>query len=103
MLTLFNSIFDEILFSGYDTASPKWERLDKGWRIKLAIPGIRKDEIGIKASHGWMKLEIPGKSLRLGMPRGGDNEKIEASLDLGILEIFLPEAEESGIKEIKVK
>jgi HSP20 family molecular chaperone IbpA len=102
MLTLFNSIFDEILYSGYEAASPRWERYDKGWRLKLAIPGVRKDEIGIKASQGWMKLEIPGKSLRLGMPRGGDYEKIGASLDLGILEISLPETDESGIKEIKI-
>lgn len=102
MLTLFNSLFDEILFSSHDASSPRWERIDKGWRLRIAIPGVKKEEIGIKASQGWVRIETPGRSARFGMPRLGDHERLEASLDLGVLEITLPDSGETGIREIKI-
>jgi len=102
MFTLFNSLFDDVLFSRYETESPRWERLDKGWRLKIAVPGVKKEEIGIKASQGWVRIEAPGRSVKFGMPRLGDHERLEASLDLGVLEITLPDSGETGVREIKI-
>lgn len=85
--------------------SARWKRgeSDEKWKLSITLPGIKKEDIDITTVEGWARVKYPNGSLRIGIPRDADHETLEASLDLGILELEVHEKKTSRSRTVKIK
>lgn len=101
----FNDWINEALDSVEKEFSPRWKRddTDSGWRVSFILPGVKKEDVEVTSDHGVARVKHPKGTLRISLPRETDHELLEARLDLGIFELFAPDAKPSGLKTIRVK
>lgn len=85
--------------------SVKWKRDSSGekWRLPITLPGVKRDDIELTTVEGWAKIKHPNGTLKVGIPKDADHETLEASLDLGILELEVSEKKTSGARTVKIK
>lgn len=98
---LVNEVFNGIE-KDYSTS---WKRVEEegGWKLSLIMPGIKKEDVEVTSGPGWSRVKYPNGNLKVSLPRDSDHEAIRAKLDLGILELFVPDQKQSGTRTIKVQ
>lgn len=95
---------------------------DKGWNIHVDLPGVRKEDIKVDASDNVVTLSAESKfsqdytrdnvrcqERRLGtysrtipLPDSVDRDKIDASFQDGVLNLFLPKGEAAQPRKITI-
>lgn len=102
--SFFKSINDNILDRSY-----RIEKLDSGWLLKMALPGVTKNEveisteedkliINVDSANGWIK-----KSRKTFiMPSSVDSDSIFAEMKDGILLMSLSTKKEQKNKIVKI-
>lgn len=91
--------------------------------VKVPVPGVRPEELAVSVTDNTLTIKGETKveeeterenylrrecrhgafARSLTLPAGLDTDKVEASLDDGILTLTIPKAEEAKSKVIKVK
>ena len=107
-MKIFSSHIFESLFPSATYALT--ERSD-AFELKLALPGINKEDLKIEAEGRLLKIEAQSKeeglewsfSKSFWLPHGTENDRLSASLENGILKMNLPKSEHSKPKLIPVK
>lgn len=106
-------------------ATPRINLIEKenGYELLAALPGIEKKNISISIEDGLLKLnthldktteETKGKSLiteivtseykrTIRLPKNADTESTDATLENGILKIYLAKRKESMPKQVEIK
>jgi len=95
----------------------------EGFRIRAELPGIDSDDLEINAKAeqleirgertidppderaNWHRREREGGTFRrvVKLPQPVDPERVTARLDLGVLDIFAPRAEEHQPRQIEIE
>lgn len=89
---LFNSFFE----FRYDFPTSAITTKPKDFKLTLELPGVKREEINIThdGTTLWVKVNSKRKGIRTGSydlsPLIYDTTKIDAKLEDGILEIFVP-------------
>jgi HSP20 family protein len=105
-----------------DLSANVWEEDNKIF-VKMAMPGIKKDDIKISVTGDSINIEGKGKeekeekekkyflktlqsysySQSFNLPSLVDPDRVEAKFEDGVLTVQLPKAKESQTKEITIK
>lgn len=122
----FGQIMSDILHEPARTThiAPRIDLIEKenGYELLAAIPGVQKTDVSIAIEDGLLKLstkesdskETEGKSLvseilkaeykrTIRLPKNADTESTDATLENGILKIYLAKRKESLPKQIEIK
>lgn len=123
MPSVFDEMFNRSVMPSYSSLSADvWEEEDNFF-VKMALPGITKDEVEIEVDadvvriKGDKKLEEKEDKKKkyyfrsldtrfeqaFNLPTVVDAEKVEAKFKDGVLEVKLPKAEQYKPKKITVK
>ena len=98
---LFESISDRSTGGSYRT-----EKTESGWLLKLALPGVSKNEVEISTDENKLVIEVDGwikKSKKtFSIPQSADIESIFAEMKDGILSVTLSTKKEQKIKTVKI-
>ncbi|KKP55503.1 MAG: Molecular chaperone (Small heat shock protein) [candidate division WS6 bacterium GW2011_GWB1_33_6] len=111
------------MFRGFEDLSANiWEE-DNTIFVKMAMPGIKKEDIKISVSGDTLSIEGKSKeekeekekkyflktlqsysySQSFNLPSPINTENVDASFEDGILTVKLPKAKESQMKQIEIK
>lgn len=125
--SFFNSAFSSFLTNRDETyglenlREPQVRKEDGQYRINVAIPGYKKDEVKVEISDDTLTVTAEKKrekkagekgeaaenyghfSQSFTIPSGIKADKADAKLEDGILEILIPEPEEPKSELIKIK
>jgi HSP20 family protein len=107
------------------TAAPRMDvfERDNNLVVKAELPGVKKEDIDLSIEGGdlvlqaerreereikdenWYRMERSYGSLyrRLPLPEGVETERINASLNEGVLEVTIPKAKEKAQQATKIK
>ncbi|MDY0096845.1 MAG: Hsp20/alpha crystallin family protein [Candidatus Dojkabacteria bacterium] len=117
------SRWDDFFYRDFENLSANvWEEGNNIF-VKMAMPGIKKEDIKISVSGDSLSIEGQSKgekeekekkyflrtlqsssySQSFNLPTIVDSEKVEASFEDGVLTIKLPKAKESETKTIEIK
>jgi HSP20 family protein len=117
------SRWDDLFYRDFeDLSADIWEEKDNIF-VKMAMPGISKDDIKISVSGDSLSIEGKNKeeseekdktyflrtfrsssySQTFKLPSLVDSDNVDASFKDGVLEIKLPKVKESKGKEISIK
>lgn len=107
--TPFKEIFDT-LFDDVQTKSSKYGDSyhhsvkitsdDEGYRIKIAVPGLSKEEITLSTKDDEITISYDGKETEFvkpfkrtyNIPVDVDDKNIKGKFDNGLLEVYLPKS-----------
>ncbi len=93
----------------------EWYETDDSFVARVELPGVKKEDLSIELDDGLLRLayerlrgadEAANYEKRehlLRLPEGVDPEGIVAGLEVGILELTLPKAEEAKPVRIEIK
>lgn len=120
-----NSVLPE---SKTEIVSTTWPKIDitednNGYTLRADLPGVDKKDVRIQIDKNILKIEGEKKSeykqekgryyhfersygqfsRSFVIPDGTDNEKIEAKMDNGVLELTIPKAKQEKPRAIEVK
>jgi len=114
--------WDDFFYRDFESLSANvWEE-ENNIFVKMAIPGIKKEDIKISVTGDSISIEGKNKeekeeeqkkyflktfqsysySQNFNLPSLVDSDKVEASFEDGVLIVKLPKAKESQTKEIKI-
>ena len=101
---LFESISDRSTGGSYRT-----EKTESGWLLKLALPGVSKNEVEISTDETKLVLEVDSENgwikkskKTFSIPQSADIESIFAEMKDGILSVTLSTKKEQKIKTVKI-
>ncbi|KKR05777.1 MAG: Heat shock protein, Hsp20 family [candidate division WS6 bacterium GW2011_GWF2_39_15] len=131
--TPFRSVFDDFFMSPFDdfftmtpsTSKNLWADMyeeDGNYVVKMALPGIKEDDVKISLEDGVLKIVASSKSeekeegkkrylyksmessyeQRFNLPGKVDADKAEAKLEDGVITVKLPKTEEEKARQIKI-
>ncbi|MGC4015283.1 MAG: Hsp20/alpha crystallin family protein [Luteolibacter sp.] len=82
---------------------------DAGFRVSVAVPGVRKEDLKLSFRDGLLDLEAPRPGdgsavyrLTSRLERRLDGDRIEAKHENGVLEILIPLRQEALPKSIQI-
>ena len=117
------SRWDDYFYRDFENLSANvWEEGNNIF-VKMAMPGIKKEDIKISVSGDSLSIEGKSKeekeekdkkyflrtlqscsySQSFNLPTVVDSEKVEASFEDGVITVKLPKAKESETKTIEIK
>lgn len=79
---------------------------EEHYLLSLEVPGVPKDQIQIEVAEDVLSVSGEGRrgkfSRSFTLPQGVDASKIEARTQDGVLEIYVPKAETTKPRQIKI-
>jgi HSP20 family protein len=112
LMSDFDGLFQDFAPRAFDRAGYDLEEMDSGYVMTVDLPGVRKEDLKLEIADQVLTLSGEKRrrgdgegrkfSLRVSVPADVDAEKIEASLEDGILQLALPKLEAVQPRRISI-
>jgi HSP20 family protein len=106
------------MFTGYQGRTPSWHpdidinESGDGWSVEFRLPGVAPDEVAVDITDRELCVrsvdaeesgdDVRRFSYRLSIPANVDTERIDATMDHGLLTVHLPNTSEPRARRIAV-
>lgn len=110
----FFDVLNDIANSNYELSGPKTKvtKVDDGYKILIAVPGLTKDDLKISSKEGVLKISFSGneenkdtyfvtnftKSYKI--PDDVNDKDITGKVEDGLLEILLPISKKKNLERL---